>query len=456
MLDYKFIKDNLDAVKENIKNRNMTADADIVVKLYDERTAMVTELQALQQKRNENAQSMKQKLDNDKRQELIAAGKAIKDEIATLEAKLKETEEKLEEAARQIPNMVHPKAPIGKLDTENLEVKVSGTLRKFDFEPKDHVQIAETLDILDFDRGTKVSGPKFYYLKNEAVFLEQALIMYALNTLRKHGFEMFITPDVAKEEVLKGIGFNPRGNESNVYTIEEEGTCLVATAEITLGGYHSDEILDKAKLPLLYGGLSHCFRREAGSAGQFSKGLYRVHQFDKVEMFAYATPEQSDEIHEKLRQVVLRKKPEIKEIVREPTAGGIVFRMTSDNRDIEILLIQDSKNRWTIPKGHIEPGETAKQTAVREIGEESGLKNVEVLAWLGKIHFKYRRLEKLVLMTTQVYLVQSIDKNERPTKEKWMNGIRWFSFADALDAIEYADIEKLMLIAKKKIRSGDL
>ena len=158
---------------------------------------------------------------------------------------------------------------------------------------------------------------------------------------------------------------------------------------------------------------------------------------------------------EKLRQVVFRKKPEIKEIVREPTAGGIVFRMTADQRDIEILLIQDSKDRWTIPKGHIEPGETAKQTAVREIGEESGLKNVDVLAWLGKIHFKYRRLDKLVLMTTQVYLVQSLDKNERPTKEKWMNGIRWFSFAEALDAIEYADIEKLMLIAKNKIRSGE-
>jgi len=171
---------------------------------------------------------------------------------------------------------------------------------------------------------------------------------------------------------------------------------------------------------------------------------------------ALPTQNYKEPIHEKLRQVVLRKKPEIKEIVREPTAGGIVFRMTADNRDIEILLIQDSKNRWTIPKGHIEPGETAKQTAVREIGEESGLKNVDVLSWLGKIHFKYRRMEKLVLMTTQVYLVQSLDKNERPTKEKWMNGIRWFSFADALDAIEYADIEKLMLIAKKKIRSGDL
>jgi len=157
----------------------------------------------------------------------------------------------------------------------------------------------------------------------------------------------------------------------------------------------------------------------------------------------------------KLKQVVFRKKPEIKEIVREPTAGGIVFRPSADNKDIEILLIQDSKDRWTIPKGHIEPGETAKQTAVREIGEESGLKEVDVLGWLGKIHFKYRRADKLVLMTTQVYLVQSLDKNERPTKEKWMNGIRWFSFNEALDAIEYADFEKLMLIAKRRVRNGE-
>lgn len=130
--------------------------------------------------------------------------------------------------------------------------------------------------------------------------------------------------------------------------------------------------------------------------------------------------------------------------------------MSKDQKDIEILLIQDSKNRWTIPKGHIEPGETAKQTAIREIGEESGLRHIQVLAWLGKIHFKYRRLDKLVLMTTQVYLVRSLDDSEKPTKEKWMNGIKWFSFADALDAIEYEDIEKLMLIAKTKIRSGEL
>lgn len=148
------------------------------------------------------------------------------------------------------------------------------------------------------------------------------------------------------------------------------------------------------------------------------------------------------------------KKPAIQEVVREPTAGGIVFRMSKDQKDIEILLIQDSKGRWTIPKGHIEPGENAKQTAIREIGEESGLYHIEVLMWLGKIHFQYRRIDKLVLMTTQIYLVRSLDAHETPTKEQWMKGIKWFRFNDALDAIEYEDIEKLMLLAKNKIRQG--
>ena len=158
---------------------------------------------------------------------------------------------------------------------------------------------------------------------------------------------------------------------------------------------------------------------------------------------------------QKFTSAVFRKKTAIQEIVREPTSGGIVFRLTKDKKDIEILLIQDSKGRWTIPKGHIEPGETAKMTARREIEEETGLKNFDVLVWLGKIHFKYRRTDKLVLMTTQIYLVQALDAREMPTGEKWMRGIRWFPFAEALDLIEYEDIEKLMLIAKKRIRAGD-
>lgn len=303
MLDYRFIKENLDAVKKNITARNMNADADLVVRLFDKRTELVTSLQALQQKRNDNAKAMKGKLDNETRQKLIEDGKSIKEEIASAEAELSNAEAELDIEGRKIPNMAHPDAPVGALDTENLEVKRSGEPKSFSFTPKDHVELGQSLDLIDFDAATKVSGSKFYYLKNEAVFLEQALVMYALNTLRKHGFTPFITPDVAREEILQGIGFNPRGNESNIYSLEGEGSCLVATAEITLGGYHSDEILSKESLPRYYCGLSHCFRREAGAAGQFSKGLYRVHQFTKLEMFVYCLPEQSDAIHEKLRLI---------------------------------------------------------------------------------------------------------------------------------------------------------
>ncbi len=157
----------------------------------------------------------------------------------------------------------------------------------------------------------------------------------------------------------------------------------------------------------------------------------------------------------KFKQYFNRSKPSIQEIVREPTAGGIVFRR-DDGNQVEILLIQDAKDRWTIPKGHIEEGETAQQTAKREIGEEAGLKNVEVLGWLGKIHFRYRRVDKLVLMTTQIYLVRALGDTNAIKKEDWMNDIRWFKFHDALDEIEYEDIGKLMLLAMKRIRQEKL
>jgi seryl-tRNA synthetase len=303
MLDYRFIKDNLAAVKRNIADRNMRADADRVAELYDKRTALVTELQGLQQKRNENAKAAKAKLADAERAALIEAGKKLKDDIASREDALKQAEAALEEAARQIPNMAHPEAPVGAADSDSLEVKRVGEPRAFAFAPKDHVALGESLGIIDFDRATKVSGNKFYYLKNEAVFLEMALVQYGLNVLRKRGFTPFVTPDVAREEILQGIGFNPRGSESNVYALEGEHACLVATAEITLGGYHAGEILAKDSLPRYYCGLSHCFRREAGAAGQFSRGLYRVHQFSKLEMFVYCLPEQSDAIHEKIRLI---------------------------------------------------------------------------------------------------------------------------------------------------------
>ena len=303
MLDYKFVKGSLDAVRENIVRRNIKADADLVVKLYDERTEITTKIQELQKQKKDNSKQMNGKLSSEEREALVGRGKIIKDEIAAFEGRLTQVEQEMNKEAMKLPNMTHPASPTGKDDHENVEIKRVGKIREFSFKPKDHVELGQALDIIDFEAGTKVSGVKFYYLKKKAVLLEQALITYGFNILMELGFVPLSTPDIAKEEILKGIGFNPRGDESNVYTIEDTDTCLVATAEITLGGYHADEILEKEKLPIKYAGISHCFRKEAGAAGQFSKGLYRVHQFNKLEMFVFCLPEDGDKYHAFLREV---------------------------------------------------------------------------------------------------------------------------------------------------------
>lgn len=159
---------------------------------------------------------------------------------------------------------------------------------------------------------------------------------------------------------------------------------------------------------------------------------------------------------ERFKKYFQRRKPVIQEVIREQTAGGVVFRRNQKNNELEILLTQDAKDRWTIPKGHIEEGETAKETAEREIREETGLKKMEVKQWLGKIHFRYRRQQSLVLMTTQIYFVWALGDTEDLNKEEWMNGIGWFKVQDALDMIEYEDISKLVLVAMKKIRHAGL
>jgi len=300
MLDLKFIRENLDSVKANIKNRFMQVDADLVVALYDQRNTLIVTLDNLRQKRNENADKMKAKMEPEARQTLVSEGKLLKEEIVKVEAELKDVEDKLNQEAARIPNMAHPSAPIGKEDKNNLEVRRVGTIPTFDFKPKDHVELGQALDLIDFETATRVSGTRFYYLKNQAVFLELGLTRYALDLLAKKGFTLFITPDIAREEIMAGIGFNPRGEESNIYTLEGTDQCLVGTAEITLGGYYSNQIVEKESLPIRIAGLSHCFRREAGAAGQYSKGLYRVHQFSKVEMFVLCLPEDSEKLHAEL------------------------------------------------------------------------------------------------------------------------------------------------------------
>ena len=303
MIDIRDIKTRYDEIQRNIETRYMNVDLKKIAEDMDKRSALLQKTEALRAKRNETAAKMKGKLDPETRNALIAEGKAIKDELAAAEAELTEIENVFQAEARTIPNYASPEAPVGKEDNDSLAVKFYGEPTKFSFKAKDHVELGEALDILDFESGAKVSGQKFYYIKNQGVILQMALERYAMDIVLRHGFTPFITPDIAKEEILQGIGFNPRGAESNIYTIEGTGTCLVGTAEITLGGYYSGQILDKASLPIKMTGLSHCFRREAGGAGQYSKGLYRVHQFSKLEMFIYCLPEESDAFHKEILSI---------------------------------------------------------------------------------------------------------------------------------------------------------
>ncbi|MCH3915921.1 MAG: serine--tRNA ligase [Spirochaetia bacterium] len=303
MIDIKELKTRHDEIARNIKNRFMDVPLEHIMELQDARSTLLRQSEELRAQRNANASKMKGKMDQQARMALIEEGKDLKNRIAEIEKELTATSAEFDAESRRIPNYAHPDAPVGKEDKDSLAVKFVGEPTKFDFKPLDHVQLGEKLDLLDFDKGTKVAGPKFYYLKNKAVLLQMALERYAMDIVVKHGFTPFITPDVAKEEILAGIGFNPRGAESNIYTIEGTGTCLVGTAEITLGGYYSDTIIDKKDLPIKMTGLSHCFRREAGGAGQYSKGLYRVHQFSKLEMFIICLPEESDAYHQKLLSI---------------------------------------------------------------------------------------------------------------------------------------------------------
>ena len=303
MLDLRYIRENRDAVKENVAARHVEADVDKVVELYDRRNETIQRIEELRKRRNENAAAMKQKPSPEEREKLINEGKELKQQLPALEDELETIEKELYAEASRIPNMSHPAAPHGADEEANKEIARHGKPTKFDFEPKDHVQLGQELDIIDFEAGTKVSGTKFYYLKNRGALLELALVRYAMDILEKHGFTLTITPDIARTEIVEGIGFNPRGAESNIYTLEGEDACLVGTAEITLGGYHAKDTLPADRLPIKMAGLSHCFRREAGAAGQFSKGLYRVHQFTKVEMFVYTLPEESDAMLEELRGI---------------------------------------------------------------------------------------------------------------------------------------------------------
>lgn len=291
MLDITFIRENTDLVKQVIADRHMQVDVDALLRLDEERRSLITTVEEMKAERNAMTKNQTGKPSDEDLATLKEMSTAIKEKEAALPELLKTYTSLL----KQIPNTIHPDTPIGGEE----EFKVVGEFGTIPTgELKDHEELLTAKNAIDFERGAKVVGSKFYYSKNDLVRLNMALLSYGMDVVSKHGFELLETPDMARHDVVEGAGFVPRGEETQIYNIEGTDLSLIGTAEITTLGYHKDEILDLADGPKRYAAISHCFRTEAGAYGRTSKGLYRVHQFTKLELFSFCKPEESEAEHE--------------------------------------------------------------------------------------------------------------------------------------------------------------
>ncbi len=330
MLDINFIRENKDIVKKGVTDKGFDVSlVDKVLELDEKRRKLILEIEQMRAKRNKIADAKK----------FSEEGKIIKEQLKDKEPELEKAGKEFLETLNQIPNIPSDKAPVGKNDKDNVEVKKWGTATKFDFEPKDHLQLGKSLGILDFETGSKVVGSQFYFLYGDGALLELALTHYVFDKLSKEGFLPVITPDLAKSRYYLGTGYMPKGDEAQTYTIEGEDLGLIATAEVTLAGSHADEVIPEDKLPLKFVGYSHCFRKEAGAYGKYSKGLYRVHEFSKTEMFIYCKPEDSEKFHE----LILKMEEEIYQELELPyrvleMCTGDLGAMAARKFDVEVWM----------------------------------------------------------------------------------------------------------------------
>ena len=301
MLDIRFIRENAERVQKDALNKGYkNADVQAVISLDDERKALTAQIDELRTRRNQIAASMKNS-GGKPSDEQIAEGKKIKEELADLEKTYRELDEKLSNALNGIPNILQADVPIGEEGEDDLVKTWGEELFESRKGAEDHLDFANKKGWVDFERGSKVAGTKFYFLKGDLALLENAIYQFALNKLISKGFNFMTVPHMVNGEVATGTGFAPRSSEqSDEYFIEGEDLSLIATAEMSLTGFHAGEILNEKDLPIFYAGYSPCYRKEAGTYGKHTRGLFRVHQFNKLEMYAYTLPEQSAETHEKI------------------------------------------------------------------------------------------------------------------------------------------------------------
>ena len=298
MLDIRYIRENADRVQESAKNKGYNDVS--IARLLDtdeQRRQLQQQVDELRTRRNEIAGQMK---GGKPAPELVEKGRSLKGKLAELESELHDVDADFQAQMDAVPNVTLEDVPLGG-EEDSVEVKVWGDKRQ---SAGDHLEFATQRGWLDFERGAKVAGTKFYYIKGDLMLLENAIYQYALNLLISKGFTPMTVPHMVSGRVARGSGFAPKSHkESNEYFIDGEDTMLIGTAEAPLTGFHADEIIDEKDLPLLYTGYSPCYRKEAGAAGKFSRGLFRVHQFNKLEMYIFCTPEQSVQMHEKILSI---------------------------------------------------------------------------------------------------------------------------------------------------------
>lgn len=298
MLDIKFVRENLSVVKKGLLKKGADVDLEGLLRMDEERRQLIVKTDELRSAQNK-ASKIIPKLEGAEKEKALEEMKGVASTLKELEPKLTEIETQIYEAMLTLPNPAHETVPEGIDECENVTEQVIGEVPKFDFKVKDHVDLGTDLDLIDIERAAKVSGARFDYKKNKLVFLEFALIRYAMDILTGRGFVAMLPPVLVKEKAMYGTGFLP-ADESQIYKTEKDDLYLVGTAEVPLAAYHYNELIPEEKLPLRYAGFSTCFRREAGAYGKDTRGMFRVHQFDKVEMFSFSHPEKSWEEHDHL------------------------------------------------------------------------------------------------------------------------------------------------------------
>jgi len=296
-MDIKFVRQNPDKVKEGAQKKNIQVDVDRVLELDETKRGIIKELELLRAQQNKLSDQVRQEKDADKKNSLIAASRELGPKMKELEENLAAVEPEFDKLMHQIPNPPLEDVIVGKDDSGNQVLRKVKEPTKFDFEPKDHMDLGVALDIIDTDRAAKTSGSRFGFLKNEAARMEFALVNFALDILLKEGFSLVIPPVMLKPEMMAAMGYTERGADE-IYYLEKDNLYLVGTSEQMIGPMHADEIFELKDLPKRYVGFSSCFRREAGSYGKDTKGILRVHQFDKLEMFSFTHPDKSKEEHE--------------------------------------------------------------------------------------------------------------------------------------------------------------